>query len=122
MKKAAKKSAAKKAPAKQPARNHSGVMPLGDRVLVKPLSKEEMTKTTSFGIIIPDTVSKERPEQGTVIAVGPGKKTDDGKVLPVGVKAGDKVLFSKYGFDEVKVDGTEYYIIAENNILAVLNN
>jgi chaperonin GroES len=101
--------------------NKSGVMPLGDRVLVKPLSPEEMEgATTSFGIIIPDTVSKEKPEQGTVVAVGPGKTTEDGRLLPVSVKPGDRVLFSKYGFDEVKVKGAEYYIVSESNILAVL--
>lgn len=114
MKKANKKSAVKKSPSASKA----GVAPLGDRVLVQPLSAEE--KTTSFGIVLPDS-TKEKPEQGTVIAVGPGKRTDEGKMLPVSVKAGDKVLFSKYGYDEVKVDGVEYYIIAEGNILAVLN-
>ncbi len=96
-------------------------MPLGDRVLVKPLSKEERGKVTSFGIIIPETVDKERPEQGTVMAIGPGKHGDDNELIPVSVKIGDTVLFSKYGFDEVKVDGTEYFIISEANILAVLN-
>lgn len=121
MKKASKKSAAKKGPAKAASSNTSGVMPLGDRVLVKPLSKEE-TQTTSFGIIIPETVNKERPEQGTVVAVGPGKRAEDGKTVPVAVAVGDRVLFSKYGFDEVKVNGAEYYIIAESNILAVLKN
>ncbi len=101
--------------------NKSGVSPLADRVLVKPLSAEEMTKTTSFGIIIPDTVGKEKSEQGTVVAVGPGKKNDDGKVVPCSVAVGDRVLFSKYGFDEVKVEGVEYYILPESSILAVLN-
>jgi len=81
-----------------------GVRPLGDRILVKPVSPEEMHKTTSFGIIIPDT-AKEKPEQGTVIAVGPGKQNDDGKFLPLSVKVGDKVMFSKYGFEEVKING-----------------
>jgi len=86
--------------------------PYGDRVLVKPQVAEE---TTSFGIILP-TDSKEKPEQGVVVAVGPGKKGDDGKVVPVGVKVGDNIMFSKYGYDEVKINGTEYYLIREDSI------
>ncbi|HYF13283.1 MAG TPA: co-chaperone GroES [Candidatus Paceibacterota bacterium] len=96
-------------------------MPLGDRVLVKPLSPEEIEgKTTSFGIIIPDT-AKEKPEQGRVVAVGPGKYGDDNKLIPVSVKVGDRIMFNKYGYDEVKVEGVEYYIVSEQNILAVIN-
>jgi chaperonin GroES len=121
-KKISKKSSPKSAPRTASApENKTGIMPLGDRVVIKPLSPEEVEgATTSFGIIIPDT-SKEKPEQGTVVAVGAGKKTDDGKVIPVGVKVGDRVMFSKYGFDEIKVAGIEYYIVGEQNILAVLN-
>jgi len=100
--------------------NKSGVQPLGDRVLLRPLSPEEAGKTTSFGIIIPETIDKEKPEQGTVIAVGPGKRDENGRVQPVGVSVGDKVMFSKYGYDELKVDGIEYYIVSENNILAII--
>ncbi|HWB34367.1 MAG TPA: co-chaperone GroES [Candidatus Paceibacterota bacterium] len=97
-------------------------MPLSDRVLIKPLLPEEMEgSTTSFGIIIPETVNKEKPEQGTVVAVGPGKAGEDGKLAPMTVKVGDRVMFSKYNFDEVKVKGVEYYIVSESNILAVLN-
>jgi chaperonin GroES len=99
--------------------NKSGVIPLNDRVLVKPL-EEEMTKTAS-GIIIPDTVSKEKPEQGEVVAVGDGKWIE-GKKIPLSVKIGDRVVFSRYGFDEVKIGGVEYYILKEENILAVLKN
>lgn len=98
-------------------KNKAAVSPLGDRVLLKPLAPETVT---SFGIIIPDT-AKEKPEQGTVVAVGPGKRTDDGKLVPVSVKVGERVMFSKYGYDEVKVDGVEYYLVSEANILAVLN-
>ena len=87
-------------------------MPYGDRVLVKPAQEETVT---SFGIALPSD-SKEKPEQGTVVAVGPGKKTEDGKVVPVGVKVGDRIMFSKYGYDEVKIDGTEYYLIREDSI------
>lgn len=98
-----------------------GVIPLGERVLVKPFSAEEMGKTTSFGIIIPETVDKEKPEQGLVVAVGAGKKTEDGKIVSLSVKVGDKVMFSKYGFDEIKVNGVEYYMVAESSILAILD-
>ena len=79
-----------------------------------------MGTTTSFGIIIPETVDKEKPEQGTVIAVGPGKRGEDGRINPVNVSVGDKVMFSKYGYDELKVGGVEYYIVSESNILAVI--
>lgn len=95
------------------------IIPLGDRVLVKPVSFDENKKSKS-GIIIPDTVSKERPEQGKVVAVGAGKTTDDGKTIPMKVKTGDMVVFSKYGPDEIKIDGEEYYILSESNILAVI--
>jgi len=88
-------------------------------VLVKPLSEVEAGQTTSFGIIIPDT-AKEKPEQGTVVAVGPGK-WDDGVLVPVGVKVGDKIMFNKYGYDEIKIKGVEYFIVSEANILGTLN-
>lgn len=97
----------------------SGVIPLGDRVLVRPFTVEETENKNSFGIIIPDTVSKERPEQGEVVAVGEGRY-EDGKLVPVRVKVGDKVIFSKYGFDEVKLDGKELYILKEDSILAIV--
>ena len=95
------------------------IKPLGDRVLVEAIDLENSEKTKS-GIIIPDTVSKEKSEQGKIIAVGEGKRTDDGKLIPMSVKKGQKILFSKYGPDEVKVDGKEYFIISESNILAIL--
>jgi len=96
------------------------IAPLADRVLVKPLSEDELSSTTSpSGIIIPDTVDKEKPAQGKVVAVGPGK-FDDGNREPMTVKVGDKVVFSKYGYDEVKYEGEEYYILSESNILAVI--
>ena len=93
--------------------------PLGDRVVVKPAEKEGEKKLAS-GIIIPETVDKEKPAQGEVVTVGPGK-FEDGKRVPMQVKVGDRVIFSKYGFDEVKVDGQEYYILAESNILGIIN-
>ncbi len=96
----------------------NSIIPLGDRVLVKPISKDE--KKSASGIIIPETIDKEKPEKGKVIAVGDGRITDDGKVIPVNVKKGDVVIFSKYGPDEIKVDEEEYYILSESNILAVI--
>ena len=95
------------------------IKPLGDRVLVEPLEEQEQGKSKS-GIIIPDTVSKERSEQGRVIAVGEGRRTDEGKLIPLAVKKGQKIIFSKYGPDEIKIDDQDYYIISESNILAVI--
>lgn len=119
------KKAAKKAPkvavTKAASKKSSGpVTPLGDRVLLRPLSPEETASKTASGILIPETVSKEKPEQGTVIAVGPGRIGDDNKRVPVAVAVGDRVVFSKYGYDEVKVDGVEYYLVSEQNILAII--
>lgn len=96
-----------------------GIQPLGDRVLVRPETADDAK--SPGGIYIPDSARTEKPERGTVIAVGPGKRGDDNEVIPVGVKAGDKVMFSKYGFDEVKVDDEEYYIISESSILAIFD-
>lgn len=96
------------------------IVPLGDRVLVKPFSEDELKgKKSKVGIIIPDTVSKEKSAQGKVLAVGPGKY-DDGVLVPMQVKAGDHVVFSKYGYDEVEHDGEELYLLKEDNILAVI--
>ncbi len=86
--------------------------PYGDRVLVKPQAVEQ---TTSFGIIIPDQ-AKEKPEQGTVVAVGVGRRGDDNELIPVGVKVGDTILFNKYGYEEVKINGAEYYLVKEESI------
>lgn len=95
------------------------IVPIGDRVLVRPGFADEAKKTKS-GIIIPETVNKERPEQGEVIAVGEGRTTDDGKRIPMKIKVGDRVLFSKYGPDEVKIEDVEYYILREEAILAIV--
>jgi chaperonin GroES len=92
--------------------------PLGDRVIVRPTEKEGEKKLAS-GIIIPETVNKEKPAKGTVVAVGPGKY-EDGKRVPLQVKVGDTVFFSSYGYDEVKVEGEEYYILTESNVLGIL--
>ncbi len=89
--------------------------PLGDRVVVKVSEAEEKTKG---GIIIPDT-AKERPQEGEVVAVGPGRVLDNGQRVPLEVKAGDKVVFSKYGGTEIKVDEIEYLIVRESDLLAI---
>ena len=93
------------------------IQPLADHVLIEPNEEEE---TTAFGIVLPETMNKERPEQGKVIAVGPGKKNSKGELVPVGVKVGQQVLFSKYGPNEIKIDGKEYLIAKEENILAII--
>jgi len=98
------------------------IKPILDRVVVRRLSDEEMGTKSASGIIVPDTVSKERPEQGMVIAVGEGKWDEDGeKRIPMDVKVGDRIVFSKYGIDEVKIGGEEYYIVSSQSILAILN-
>lgn len=91
--------------------------PLRDNVVIEPLKAEERTKG---GIVLPDTANKERPEQGKVIAVGEGKLTDEGKRMPLQVKVGNTVLFTKYGPNEVKIDDKEYLICKEEDILAIL--
>jgi len=92
--------------------------PLGDRVILEPVIDEKKSKG---GIILPETVDKERPEKGRVVAVGPGKFDEDGKKrIPLSVKKGDVVLFTKYGPNEVKIEGKEYLIAREEDILAIL--
>ncbi len=99
----------------------SPISPVGDRVVVRQLTDEEMGTKSASGIIIPETANKEKPEQGIVIAVGPGKWDEDGeKRVPMDVKVGDRIIFSKYGFDEVKVGGVEYYLVGAQSILGVL--
>ncbi|MBP7619739.1 MAG: co-chaperone GroES [Gemmatimonadales bacterium] len=92
------------------------IQPLADRVLVEPVKEEDQKKG---GIIIPDT-AKEKPTTGKVIAIGTGKRDDDGKKIPFSVKVGDKVLMPKYGGTEVKLDGKEYQIMREEDILGIL--
>ena len=96
------------------------IKPLGDRVLIEPLREEKR----KGGIILPDTVEKERPEKGKIVAVGPGKVDDNGKKIPMSVKKGDKVLFTKYGPNEIKIDSPagekEYLIAREEDILAIV--
>jgi chaperonin GroES len=90
--------------------------PLYDRILVE---RVELEETTKGGIILPDT-AKEKPQQGKVIAVGQGKRTDDGKIIPLEVKAGTMILFGKYSGSEVKIEGTEYLIMREDDVLGIV--
>jgi chaperonin GroES len=90
------------------------LQPLADRLIVKPSKKEEMTKG---GILLPDT-AKEKPQEGEIIAVGPGRITDDGKRIAMDLKVGDRVIYSKYGGSEIKIDDVDYIILRESDILA----
>lgn len=90
--------------------------PLADRVIVKPMEADEKTKG---GIILPDT-AKEKPVEGTIVAAGSGRTSDEGKVVPMSVKKGDKVLYGKYSGSEVTVEGTDYLIMRESDIFAVI--
>ncbi len=96
------------------------IKPLADRVVIE-VHKEEKGGKTKTGIYLPETVDKERPEQGKIVATGPGKLSDEGKRIPMSVKKGDVVLFTKYGPNEIKVEGKEYLIAREEDILAILN-
>ena len=91
------------------------VKPLADRVIVKPIEVEEKTKS---GIVLPDT-AKEKPQEGEIVAVGPGRY-EDGKLIPMNVKQGDRVLFAKYAGTEIKLDGEEYLIMRESDILGII--
>jgi chaperonin GroES len=93
------------------------IRPLGDRVLLKPSEKEETKKS---GIIIPDT-AKEKPQEAKVVAVGKGKTTDEGKVLPMDLKVGDRVLYGKYSGTEIKIDDEDYLIMSQDDILGVIS-
>lgn len=93
------------------------IRPLGDRVVLKPVEREEKTKS---GIFLPDTASKERPMEGTILAVGEGRLDDNGKRVPMNVQSGDKVLFAKYSGTEYKIDDVEYLILSEKDILGII--
>lgn len=90
--------------------------PLGDRVVIEPAEEKEKTKG---GIVIPDT-AKEKPQEGKIIAVGEGRKTDEGKAIPLSLKVGDKVLYGKYSGTEISIDGEDYLIMREDDVLAVI--
>lgn len=91
--------------------------PLADHVVIEPMAQEEKTK---FGIVLPETVSKEKSQEGVVVAIGPGKLNEKGERMPMSVKKGDKVLFTKYGPQEIKVDGKDYLIVKEDDIIATI--
>ena len=95
------------------------IRPLHDRIVVKRLDKSE--ETTAGGLIIPDS-AKEKPQEGEVVAVGNGKKTEDGKIIAMDLKAGDRILFGKYSGSDIKIDGTEYLIMREDEVLGVIEN
>jgi chaperonin GroES len=94
----------------------SNIKPLEDRILVRPEEGEEMTAS---GIVIPDT-AKEKPQEGSVLAVGPGKRSDTGELIPVDVKEGDRVIYSKYGGTEIKVEGEDLLILSSRDVLAIV--
>ena len=96
------------------------ITPLADRVVIKMISAEEMKPQSTAGIILPDSVEGEKPQEGTVVAVGSGRVSDSGETLPMTVKVGDRVLVSKYIGDEVEIDGEEYAVVREESILAIL--
>lgn len=94
------------------------IQPLGDRVIVKPLEQKEVKKS---GIIIPET-AKEKPQEGEIVAVGKGRTTEDGKLVPMEVKTGDKILYGKYSGTEVKINDEEYLIMREEDILGIIKD
>ncbi len=94
------------------------IKPLEDRVLIQGISEID---TSVSGIIIPETASKDRPQRGKILAAGPGRKTDDGKRIPMDVKVGDIVIFSKYAPDEITIDGEDFIIAREDSIIAIVN-
>ncbi len=91
--------------------------PLSDHLIVEPIEEKAATKS---GIVLPETVDKERPQQGKVVAVGPGRVLDNGQRLPMSVKKGDRVLFKKYSPDEVKVDDKEFLVLSESEVIAII--
>ena len=105
-----------KAPAKPATKAKTKLVPLADRIVITPLKQEEIT---SSGLVIPDT-AKEKPQQGEVVAVGPGRLDDNGKRISMDVTAGDRILYAKYTGTEVKLDGEEYIVLNEKDILAKL--
>ena len=94
----------------------TNIKPLEDRILVRP---EEGEETTASGIVIPDT-AKEKPQEGTVLAVGPGKRSDTGELIPMDVSEGDRVVYSKYGGTEIKLEGEDLLILSARDVLAIL--
>ena len=90
------------------------IQPMGDRILVKPVERDDVTKG---GIFLPDT-AREKPQEGEVIAVGPGRTNDEGKIIPIGLKKGDLIIYAKYGGTELKEDGEDYLLLSERDVMA----
>jgi chaperonin GroES len=99
-----------------PTPTKTNIRPLEDRILVRP---EESEETTISGIVIPDT-AKEKPQEGTVLAIGPGKRSESGELIPMDVKEGDRVIYSKYGGTDIKVEGEDLLILSARDVLAVV--
>ncbi len=98
------------------------IKPFGDRILVRPFTEAEVRgESKSFGIILPDSMTKEKAAQGKVLAVGEGKY-EEGRLIPMRVKVGDTIVFSKYGYDEVEQGGEEFYLVKEESVLAIIKN
>ncbi|MCD5396383.1 MAG: co-chaperone GroES [Candidatus Pacebacteria bacterium] len=93
------------------------IKPISNHILIEPIEEEEKTKS---GILLPETAEKEKPQEGKVIAVGPGRKTSSGKIIPLEVKVGDRVIFTKYGPTEIEIDEKKYLIAKEEDILAII--
>jgi chaperonin GroES len=91
--------------------------PLADYLIVRPLAEEAATKS---GIVLPETIDKDKPEKGEVVALGPGKRLDNGNLAPISVKVGDKVMFRKYSPDEIKVEGEDYLVIRESDVMLII--
>ncbi len=121
VKKVAKKSAPKKkivAKSSTVSHHSIGIQPLGEKVLIRPFTEEEMAKKSAFGIIIPDTAAKDKTDRGEVVAVGEGHRDDKGVVHPVRVKIGQKVLF-QWG-DKIEFEGKEYFLVSESNLIGII--
>jgi len=96
------------------------IQPLGARVLVEPFEEDQLKSGNTAGIIMPDTAEQEKPQQGMVVAVGEGVRDENGAIIPMQVQEGDTVIFSKFGYDTVTISDSEYYILKEENILAII--
>jgi chaperonin GroES len=119
-KKVVKKSATKSKPKTKTAITHSaiGIQPLGEKVLIRPFTEEEMAKKSAFGIILPDSSAKDKTDRGEVVAVGEGHRDDKGVMHPIRVKVGDKVLF-QWG-DKIEFEGKEYFLVSDSNLIGII--
>lgn len=119
-KKVVKKSAPKSKPKTKTTITHSaiGIQPLGEKVLIRPFTEEEMAKKSAFGIILPDSSAKDKTDRGEVVAVGEGHRDDKGVMHPIRVKVGDKVLF-QWG-DKIEFEGKEYFLVSDSNLIGII--